>query len=103
MISKPYPHPEECPKGASRRTQGGYAAPSSQFSPSLDCSIHPTGLRGQEEPWTADRLSAFAPADVVIHLSLEIARSKRYPAVELQTSRSRLIETKSVSDEHATL
>src|ERR1700682_2286073 len=26
MRSKPYPHPEERPKGASRRTQGRYAA-----------------------------------------------------------------------------
>src|SRR6266446_1930590 len=26
MLSKPYPHPEERPKGASRRTQGRYAA-----------------------------------------------------------------------------
>src|SRR6202043_3355513 len=26
MLSKPYPHPEERPKGASRRTQGRHAA-----------------------------------------------------------------------------
>lgn len=60
-------------------------------------------LRGQEEPWTADRLSAFATADVVIHLSREVAKAKIYPAVDLRTSRSRLLETKAVGDEHVGL
>ena len=49
-------------------------------------------LRGQEEPWTADRLSAFAAADVVIHLSREVAKAKIYPAVDLRNSRSRLLK-----------
>lgn len=60
-------------------------------------------LRGQEEPWTADSLSAFAAADVVIHLSREVAKAKIYPAVDLRNSRSRLLETKAVGDEHAAL
>src|SRR4051794_33639155 len=59
MPSKPYPHPEERPKGASRRTQAPLCSPSSQFLPSLGAkpiamtagdgfrvrSTHPTGLQ----------------------------------------------------------
>jgi hypothetical protein len=33
-------------------------------------------LRGQEEPWSAERLSDFATADVVIHLVREVAEAK---------------------------
>lgn len=57
-------------------------------------------LRGQEEPWTAERLSDFATADVVIHLAREVAKAKIYPAVDLRTSRSRLIATEAVAEEH---
>jgi F-type H+-transporting ATPase subunit beta len=57
-------------------------------------------LRGQEEPWTAQRLSDFTAADVVIHLAREVAKAKIYPAVDLGTSRSRLIETGAVAEEH---
>ena len=57
-------------------------------------------LRGQQEPWTAERLADFAAADVVIHLAREVAKAKIYPAVDLGTSRSRLIETGAVAEEH---
>jgi RNA polymerase sigma factor (sigma-70 family) len=57
-------------------------------------------LRGQEEPWTADRLSDFAAADVVIHLARDVAKAKIYPAVDLRNSRSRLVETAAVGEEH---
>jgi F-type H+-transporting ATPase subunit beta len=57
-------------------------------------------LRGQEEPCSAERLSDFATADVVIHLAREIAKAKIYPAVDLRTSHSRLIETGAVAEEH---
>lgn len=53
-------------------------------------------LRGQEEPWTADRLSDFSAADVLIHLSRKVAKAKIYPAVDPRTSRSQLLETKAV-------
>jgi hypothetical protein len=36
----------------------------------------------------------------VIHLAREIAKAKIYPAVDLRTSRSRLIETGAVAEEH---
>jgi len=57
-------------------------------------------LRGEDGPWTAARLAGLAPADAVIHLSREIAEAKIYPCVDVLTSRSRLIEAKSVGDAH---
>jgi F0F1-type ATP synthase beta subunit len=57
-------------------------------------------LRGQEEPWTAERLEGFAAADVVIHLARDVAKAKIYPAVDLRNSRSRLLETAAVGEEH---
>ena len=60
-------------------------------------------LRGQQEPWTAERLADFAAADVVIHLAREVAKAKIYPAVDLRASRSRLIETRTVPEEHRVL
>jgi hypothetical protein len=57
-------------------------------------------LRGQEEPCSAERLSDFATADVVIHLAREVAKAKIYPAVDLRTSHSRLIESAAVAEEH---
>ena len=57
-------------------------------------------LRGQEEPWTAERLENFAAADVVIHLARDAAKAKIYPAVDLRNSCSRLLETAAVGDEH---
>ena len=60
-------------------------------------------LRGQEEPWTAERLNDFGAADVVIHLARGVARAKIYPAVDLRTSHSRLLETAAVGEEHRML
>jgi RNA polymerase sigma-70 factor (ECF subfamily) len=59
-------------------------------------------LRPEEGPWTADRLAALAPFDVVFHLSRARAGAKVYPTVDVLTSRSRLLETKAVGDAHAT-
>lgn len=57
-------------------------------------------LRGQEEPWTTERLEGFAAADVVIHLARDAAKAKIYPAIDLRNSRSRLLETAAVGAEH---
>ncbi len=57
-------------------------------------------LRGEPEPWTAERLEELATADVVIHLSRQVAEAKIYPAVDLRTSRSLLLETGAVSEVH---
>jgi RNA polymerase sigma factor (sigma-70 family) len=57
-------------------------------------------LRGQEKPWTEDQLSALKAADVVIHLSREVAKAQLYPAVDPRTCCSCLLETKSVDDGH---
>jgi len=58
-------------------------------------------FRAEDGPWTDDRLAELAPVDVVIHLSREMARQKIYPCINPRTSRSRLLETKAVGDEHA--
>ena len=60
-------------------------------------------LRSDNEPWTKDRLSALSSLDTVIHLSGERASAKIYPAVNVLTSRSRLLEGKSVSDDHVAI
>ena len=58
-------------------------------------------FRGEDRPWTQDRLAALSAVDTIIHLSRERIRANIYPAVDVLTSRSRLIETNAVSDEHA--
>src|SRR5262249_11009979 len=54
----------------------------------------------EDAPWTRERLEALAAADVVIHLSRERIAAKIYPAVDVLTSRSRLLESKAVGEEH---
>jgi F-type H+/Na+-transporting ATPase subunit beta len=39
----------------------------------------------------------------VIHLARKVVKAKIYPAVDLRTSRSRLIETGAVAEEHRTV
>jgi F0F1-type ATP synthase beta subunit len=60
-------------------------------------------LRSEGGPWTADRLAAFEPADTLIHLSRDMIKAKIYPGVDVLTSRSRLLESKAVGDEHAAI
>jgi RNA polymerase sigma factor (sigma-70 family) len=57
-------------------------------------------LRSGEGPWTRERLAALAPADTVIHLSRAIIETRTYPGVDVLTSRSRLLETKTIDPEH---
>jgi RNA polymerase sigma-70 factor (ECF subfamily) len=56
-----------------------------------------------EGGWVQEELNALAPADTVIRLSLERARAKVYPTVDVLTSRSRLLETKAAGREHVTI
>jgi RNA polymerase sigma factor (sigma-70 family) len=58
-------------------------------------------FRAEDRPWSPVDLAALAAVDTVIHLSRERIRANVYPAVDVLTSRSRLIETNAVSDEHA--
>jgi RNA polymerase sigma factor (sigma-70 family) len=58
-------------------------------------------FRAEDRPWSQERLAALAFADTVIHLSRERINAMIYPAVDVLTSRSRLIESKAVSGEHA--
>jgi F0F1-type ATP synthase beta subunit len=69
-----------------------------------ECTVGPVQtffLRGEDRPWTQERLAALSAVDTVIHLSRERIRANIYPAVDVLTSRSRLVETKAVGDEHA--
>src|SRR5262249_39659919 len=50
-----------------------------------------------------ERLAALDPIDTVIHLARDRARAKVYPCVDVLTSRSRLIETRAVGEEHAAI
>ena len=60
----------------------------------------PSFCAAQEDPWSAERLSDFATADIVIHLAREVAKAKICPAPDLRTSHSRLIETAAVAEQH---
>jgi RNA polymerase sigma factor (sigma-70 family) len=60
-------------------------------------------LRSDGEHWTEDRLSALTPLDTVIHLSRGRASANIYPPVDVLTSRSRLLEEKLVSANHAAI
>ena len=64
-------------------------------------SVQTFFFRGEDRPWTQDRLAALSAVDTVIHLSRERISANVYPAVDVLTSRSRLIETNAVGDEHA--
>ena len=57
-------------------------------------------FRASDGPWTMDRLAELASVDTVIHLSRGMADRKIYPCVDPRTSRSRLLETKAVGDDH---
>lgn len=58
-------------------------------------------LRADEGPWTSERLAALAPVDVVLRLSRDRAKAKVYPSVDVLASRSRLLDQRAVSKEHA--
>src|SRR6185436_19158166 len=64
-------------------------------------SVQSFFFRSEGGPWTPERLAALEPVDTVIHLSRERIKSKIYPCVDVLTSRSRLLETKGVSAQHA--
>jgi RNA polymerase sigma factor (sigma-70 family) len=62
-------------------------------------SVQTLFFRAAEGGWTQERLNALAPADTVIRLSLERGRAKVYPTVDVLTSRSRLLESKTAGKE----
>jgi RNA polymerase sigma factor (sigma-70 family) len=71
------------------------------YSEGTTGSVETFFLRHEDEPWTADRLAALAPVDVVIHLSPAQAQDRIYPTVDPLSSRSSLFETNAVSAEVA--
>ena len=60
-------------------------------------------FRADEGAWTAERLAELASVDTVVHLARNMAERKIYPCVDPRTSRSQLLETKTVGDEHAAI
>jgi F0F1-type ATP synthase beta subunit len=60
-------------------------------------------FRAEVGPWTRERLASLAPVDVVIRLSRERGQAKVYPTVDVLASRSCLLGTKAVDQEHATV
>jgi F-type H+/Na+-transporting ATPase subunit beta len=60
-------------------------------------------FRAEDGPWTAERIAALAPADVIIRPSREYLRAKVYPTIDALASRSRWLEARPADDEHATL
>ena len=75
----------------------------SGFSEGTVGAVQTFFLRSGDGPWTTERLAALAPVDAVVHLSREIIKTKLYPAVDVLTSRSRLLETKTIDPEHAAI
>ena len=60
-------------------------------------------FRAGDGPWTTDRLAELASVDTLIHLSRGMAERKIFPCVDPRTSRSELLETNAVGDEHAAI
>ena len=60
-------------------------------------------FRASDGPWTKERLAELASVDTVIHLSRGMAERKLYLCVDPRTSRSRLLETKAIGEEHAAI
>jgi RNA polymerase sigma factor (sigma-70 family) len=60
-------------------------------------------LRTEDGPWTAERITALAPADVIIRPSRERLQAKVYPTIDALVSRSRWLEARATGDEHATI
>src|SRR5262249_62394168 len=58
-------------------------------------------FRASDGPWTTERLAELASVGTVIRLSPGMAEKKNYPCVDPRTSRSKLLETKAVGEEHA--
>jgi F0F1-type ATP synthase beta subunit len=57
-------------------------------------------FRREDGPWTPETLSALTGFDVVIRLSEALGRLGIYPSVDPLTSRSRLIESSTLGQEH---
>jgi RNA polymerase sigma factor (sigma-70 family) len=90
----------------------GFRAPGYSFAEGLKEDGYSEGTMGpvqtfffwgDEGPWTQERLAALAAVDTVIHLSRKRIGEKIYPGVDVMTSRSRVLETRAVSDAHRTI
>jgi F-type H+-transporting ATPase subunit beta len=82
-----------------------YAADLKQdgFSEGTVGAVQTFFFRAGDGAWTPERLAELAAVDTVIHLSTGMAERKIYPCVDPRTCRSRLLETKTVGDDHAAI
>ena len=82
--------------------------PSVSFQESLEKEGYTGGTAGTvqtfyfagEEEWTAERLARLPSVDAVLRLSYRLARAAIYPTIDVLASRSRLLETGPVDQEH---
>ena len=60
-------------------------------------------FRAADGPWNVDRLDQFASVDTISHVSRDMAAMNIYPCVDPRTSRSRLLNSQAIGDDHATI
>ena len=60
-------------------------------------------FRREDGPWTTRSLATLTSVDTVVRMSTAVAERGIYPPVDPLTSRSRLIESGAVGDEHASI
>ncbi|HXJ83358.1 MAG TPA: sigma-70 family RNA polymerase sigma factor [Candidatus Methylomirabilis sp.] len=66
-------------------------------------SVQTFYFRAEEGAWTPERLASLGAVDVVIRLSVDLARRGTYPTVDPLMSRSRLLDAGAVDPAHAEL
>lgn len=57
-------------------------------------------FRGEDGPWTSDRLATLTGVDAVIRLSTALGQLGIYPTVDPLTSRSRMLQSSALGHEH---
>jgi RNA polymerase sigma factor (sigma-70 family) len=103
LLMMPQPSAEIWPQALEPGYSHAEALKKDGYSEGTVGAVQTLFFRAAEGGWVQEELNALAPADTVIRLSLERARAKVYPTVDLLTSRSRLLETKAAGREHVTI
>jgi F0F1-type ATP synthase beta subunit len=62
-------------------------------------SVQTFFVGGKQGAWTAQELDSFARVDTLIHLSRQMILRKNYPAVDVMTTRARLLEDELIERE----
>ena len=69
------------------------------FSEGTVGSVQTFFVGGKEGPWTDEELADLAPVDTLIHLSRQMILCKNYPAVDVMTTKSRLLDDELVGQD----